>query len=102
MDELSRAFAIALGLICRRDGELSGIVGLSLAVSLTATVAALLIGAPIGAALATLRFRGRAALILTVNALLGLPPVVVGLAVYLLLSRSGPLGGSASCSRQRR
>jgi tungstate transport system permease protein len=58
MDELSRAFAIALGLICRRDGELSGIVGLSLAVSLTATVAALQIGAPIGAALPPRGFAG--------------------------------------------
>ncbi|SED15806.1 tungstate transport system permease protein [Rhizobiales bacterium GAS188] len=92
MNEMSRAFTTALGLISRGDGELMGIIGLSLAVSLTATVTALVIGAPAGAALATLRFRGRGALILAANALLGLPPVVVGLAVYLLLSRSGPLG----------
>ena len=50
------------------------------------------IGAPLGTALAVYRFRGRGALVVVVNALLGLPPVVVGLAVYLLLSRSGPLG----------
>ncbi|SEC03559.1 tungstate transport system permease protein [Rhizobiales bacterium GAS191] len=92
MNEMSCAFTTALGLISRGDGELMGIILLSLAVSLTATVTALVIGAPAGAALATLRFRGRGALILAANALLGLPPVVVGLAVYLLLSRSGPLG----------
>ncbi len=60
--------------------------------SLTAAIAALVIGAPLGAALAILRFRGRSGVILATNALLGLPPVVVGLAVYLALSRSGPLG----------
>jgi tungstate transport system permease protein len=92
MDELGRAFATAVRLIASGDGELIGIVSLSLAVSLTASVVALLIGAPMGAALASLRFRGRGGLILAANALLGLPPVVVGLAVYLILSRSGPLG----------
>jgi tungstate transport system permease protein len=61
-------------------------------VSLTAGICAFLIGAPIGAALAVYRFRGKGALIVLANALLGLPPVVVGLVVYLLLSRSGPLG----------
>ena len=65
---------------------------LSLAVSLTASACAFAIGAPLGTALAVYRFRGRGALVVVVNALLGLPPVVVGLAVYLLLSRSGPLG----------
>jgi tungstate transport system permease protein len=68
------------------------IIGLSLAISLLAAAAAAAIGLPLGAALAVYRFRGRAALILFANALLGLPPVVVGLAMYLLLSRSGPLG----------
>ena len=92
MDEVSRAFTTALGLISRGDRELTGIIGLSLAVSLTATFGALFIGAPMGAALASLRFPGRKGVILAANALLGLPPVVVGLAVYLLLSRSGPLG----------
>jgi len=90
--DLGRAFATALRLIASGDAELIGIVWLSLSVSLTATLVALVIGAPIGAALASLRFRGRGAVILAANALLGLPPVVVGLAVYLLLSRSGPLG----------
>lgn len=66
---------------------------LSLSVSLAASVAAAAIGLPLGAALAVFRFRGRLLLVLLANALLGLPPVVVGLALYLLLSRSGPLGG---------
>ena len=92
MHEVSRAFALALGLIGRGDEELLGIIGLSLGVSLTAAIASLLVGAPIGVALAISRFRGRAGLILASNALLGLPPVVVGLCVYLALSRSGPLG----------
>jgi tungstate transport system permease protein len=89
---MNSAFATALSLVSRGDGELLGIVGLSLGVSLTAAIAALVIGAPLGAALAILRFRGRSGVILATNALLGLPPVVVGLAVYLALSRSGPLG----------
>lgn len=89
---MNSAFAAALSLVSRGDGELLGIVGLSLGVSLTAAIAALVIGAPLGAALAILRFRGRSGVILATNALLGLPPVVVGLAVYLALSRSGPLG----------
>jgi tungstate transport system permease protein len=63
-------------------------------VSLTASIVALLIGAPFGALLAITRFRGRQVIIVLTNALLGLPPVVVGLALYLLLSRSGPLGGA--------
>ncbi|MFI4994844.1 MAG: ABC transporter permease [Hyphomicrobiales bacterium] len=92
MNELGRGFALALGLISHGDSELTGIVLLSLAVSLTATFAALLVGAPMGAGLAIAKFRARGGLILAANALLGLPPVVVGLAVYLLLSRSGPLG----------
>jgi len=65
---------------------------LSLTVSLSATALASLLGLPIGAALAVWRFPGRATLIIAINALLGLPPVVVGLALYLLLSYSGPLG----------
>jgi tungstate transport system permease protein len=68
------------------------IVALSLAVSLSAAAAAAGIGLPLGAALAMFEFRGRSLLVLIANALLGLPPVVVGLALYLLLSRSGPLG----------
>src|SRR5947209_14186860 len=92
MNDLGRAGALALELIWRLDGELLGIVALSLRVSLTASALAFLIGAPIGAALAIYRFNGRTALVVCVNALLGLPPVVVGLFAYLMLSRSGPLG----------
>ena len=72
--------------------EFAHIIGLSLAVSLSATVVAAVLGLPSGAALAICRFPGRRLLILLANAFLGLPPVVVGLALYLLLSRSGPLG----------
>jgi len=68
------------------------IVGLSLAVSLTAAFLAALIGLPLAALLALTRFPGRRVLIIAINALLGLPPVVVGLILYILLSRSGPLG----------
>jgi len=74
------------------DATLLGIVGLSLEVSLTAVLLAALIGLPIGAAIAVAHFPGRQALIVLLNALMGLPPVVVGLVVYLLLSRAGPLG----------
>ena len=72
--------------------ELWEIIAVSLRVSLTATAAAALLGLPLGALLAVWRFPGRRALVVLVNALLGLPPAVVGLALYLLLSRSGPLG----------
>lgn len=92
MNDFSTAVSTAFTLIGRFDADLREIVTLSLRVSLTASVCALIIGAPLGAALAVYRFRGRGALIVVANALLGLPPVVAGLAVYLLLSRSGPLG----------
>lgn len=82
----------AFSLLFSGDPALFAIIRLSLFVSLSATLVAALIGLPIGAMLALTRFRGRDALIVVLNALLGLPPVVVGLAVYLLLSRSGPLG----------
>lgn len=74
------------------SAEFLRIVALSLSVSLSATALAILVGAPFGAALAVFRFPGRRFLIVLVNALLGLPPVVVGLALYLTLSYSGPLG----------
>lgn len=74
------------------SAEFAGIVALSLGVSLSATAFAILIGLPLGAGLAVFDFPGRRPLIVVVNALLGLPPVVVGLALYLTLSRSGPLG----------
>jgi len=92
MNDFAQAFDTAASLIGHFDPELRQIVGLSLGVSLTASFCAFAIGAPLGTALAIYRMRGRAALIVIANALLGLPPVVVGLAVYLLLSRSGPLG----------
>jgi tungstate transport system permease protein len=71
---------------------LGPVIALSLAVSLSATALASLFGTPVGAALAVYSFPGRQILVIAVNALLGLPPVVVGLALYLLLSRGGPLG----------
>ncbi|HEY8564519.1 MAG TPA: ABC transporter permease [Beijerinckiaceae bacterium] len=92
MPELLQALRLATHLVISGDPELAGVVSLSLRVSLTATALAFLVGAPLGAALAVARFRGRRAAIVLVNTLLGLPPVVVGLLVYLLLSRSGPLG----------
>ncbi len=79
-------------LILNGDPALFAIVRLSLAVSLSAVALAALIGMPLGALLGLTRFPGRSVLVVLLNALMGLPPVVVGLAVYLLLSRSGPLG----------
>ena len=92
MSELAGAFALALDLIVRADAELVDIVGRSLAVSLSAVAIAALIGLPFGALVAVYRFPGRRAVIVFLNALMGLPPVFVGLMVYLMLSRSGPLG----------
>jgi len=86
------ALARGLQLVATLDLRLWEIVGLSLAVSLSAVVLASLLGLPLGAALAVGRFPGRQALIVLLNALMGLPPVVVGLFIYLLLSRAGPLG----------
>src|SRR4051794_35047190 len=94
MTDIARAFAAAFRLVLGGDPELVRIVLLSLRVSLLATALAFALAAPVGAALAACRFRGRTVVLVTLNALLGLPPVVVGLAVYLLLSRSGPLGGA--------
>ena len=94
MNDFARSIGSALTLIAEADAELLGIVALSVQVSLTASIVALLIGAPFGALLAITRFRGRQLIIILTNALLGLPPVVVGLALYLLLSRSGPLGAA--------
>ena len=79
-------------LIASGDATLFAIVRLSLAVSLSAVVLAAIVGLPFGALLALVHFPGRSAIVVLVNAFMGLPPVVVGLAVYLLLSRSGPLG----------
>src|SRR5262245_11783562 len=82
----------ALQLVMSADPTLIAIVRLSLTVSLTAVLLAAVIGLPIGAFLALARFPGRQAIIIVLNGLMGLPPVVVGLAIYQLLSRSGPLG----------
>jgi tungstate transport system permease protein len=82
----------ALDLVLTGDAKLFSIVALSLYVTLSATVAACLIGLPVGAAVALTRFPGRTTLIVLLNGCMGLPPVVVGLLVYLMLSRSGPLG----------
>jgi tungstate transport system permease protein len=92
MDEFGRALGLAVAMILRADPDLVAIVGLSLRVSLTAAALGFVLGAPLGALLAATRFPGRAALLVLLNALLGLPPVVVGLVLYLLVSRSGPLG----------
>jgi tungstate transport system permease protein len=92
MDALSESLRAALALIASGDRELAGIVSLSLRVSLSAVAVATLLGLPLGAAIAVGRFPGRRALVILLNALMGLPPVVVGLLVYLLLSRAGPLG----------
>jgi tungstate transport system permease protein len=84
--------ASALQLVLTADPALMRIVLLSLSISLTAVLCAAVIGLPFGALIALTRFPGREPVIVVLNALMGLPPVVVGLAVYLLLSRSGPLG----------
>ena len=92
MQELSSSFAIAFSLIGALDADLFEIVGLSLRVSLSAVGLSLLIGLPVGAAIAIGRFPGRFSLIVVSNSLMGMPPVVVGLLVYLALSRAGPFG----------
>ena len=86
------AIVEGLRLVATLDLRLWEIVALSLAVSLSAVAFATLLGLPLGAAIAVGRFPGRHAVIVILNALMGLPPVVVGLVIYLLLSRAGPLG----------
>ena len=92
MQEIGLAVGQAVRLVGGADPQLAAIVGLSLQVSLSAVAIAVLAGLPLGAAIGVGRFPGRQALIILLNALMGLPPVVVGLLVYLLLSRAGPLG----------
>lgn len=92
MGEISEAFVIALKLLSSMDSELFEIVWLSLRVSVMAILISCSIGFLVGAALSVYRFPGRKIIIVFLNALMGLPPVVVGLIVYLLISRSGPLG----------
>jgi tungstate transport system permease protein len=85
-------FRAAVQLIFGLDPQFLQIVGMSLSVTLTAVLIAAIIGLPLGALLALARFPGRSAMIVIINALMGLPPVVAGLIIFLLLSRSGPLG----------
>jgi tungstate transport system permease protein len=92
VDDVRVAFFTALSLLIGLDGDLLAIVRLSLAVSLSAVGLATVLGLPLGAAVAVWRFPGQAMARILLNALMGLPPVVVGLMVYLLLSRAGPLG----------
>jgi tungstate transport system permease protein len=92
MTDLAEAFRAAFGLIVSRDPDLLEIVALSLRVSLVALVPSTLVGVPLGAAVAIARFPGRRLAVALLNLGMALPPVVVGLLVYLVLSRSGPLG----------
>jgi len=92
MQDFGSSFTIAFQLVSSFDPDLAEIVALSLKVSLSAVLFSALMGLPLGAALATSRFKGRNVLIIIVNALMGLPPVVVGLLVYLGLSNAGPFG----------
>ena len=92
MTDLGRAAGTAMHLLASADPAMVRIVLLSLRVSFSALLIAALVGLPLGALLAVARFPGRGAILTVVNALMGLPPVVAGLLVYLLLSRSGPLG----------
>jgi tungstate transport system permease protein len=90
--DISSAFALAVQLIASGDPELLSIIGLSLKVSLTAVILGCAIGFPLGAILVVFKFPGRPFAVAVLSASMGLPPVVIGLLVYLLLSRSGPLG----------
>src|SRR3954451_5883326 len=92
MSDIVASLALALRLVAGADAELRRIVTLSLEVSLAAALLACALGLPLGAWIAVQRFAGRRIAIVSLNALLGLPSVVVGLVVYLLLSRAGPLG----------
>jgi len=92
MQDFSAAFGLALSLILNADADLIEIIGLSLRVSLAAVVLSALIGLPLGAFIAVLRFPGRQVIAVLLNALMGLPPVVVGLLVYMAISRAGPFG----------
>jgi tungstate transport system permease protein len=92
MQDFGESFVLAFQLVVAADSQLVEIILLSLRVSLTAVAVACVLGLPLGATLAVGRFPGRQVLIVLVNALMGQPPVVVGLVIYLLLSNAGPLG----------
>ena len=93
MDSAGEAFAAAWRLLISFDAELLSVVGLSLRVSISAVALASVVALPLGALLALYRFPGRRVVVVLLDALMGLPPVVVGLVVYLVFSRSGPMGG---------
>jgi tungstate transport system permease protein len=90
--EFLTPFKIAIGLLWTADPELMGIIRLSLIISLSAVATSLAIGLPIGALLASVKFPGRQVIVILSNTLLSMPPVVVGLIIYILVSQSGPLG----------
>ena len=92
MNTIAESLSVALAMVTHLDPRVTAIAALSLGVSLTSTLCSAVIALPLGAAVAVGRFPGREALIVALNAAMGLPPVVVGLVVYLLLSRAGPLG----------
>jgi tungstate transport system permease protein len=92
VNSIAEAAAQAVGMVVAADPKLVGIVLLSLRISLSAALIGCVIGLPLGAAIAVNEFRGRRTLIVILNGLMGLPSVVVGLLVYLMLSRAGPLG----------
>jgi tungstate transport system permease protein len=92
MQDFGESFRLAFALVFSLDPDLVEIIGLSLRVSLSAVAIACVAGLPLGAAVAIGRFSGRTSIIVLMNALMGLPPVVVGLLIYLLLSNAGPLG----------
>jgi len=92
VQDFGAAFGLAFDLILSGDADLGEIILLSLRVSLSAVFFACVVGLPLGAAAAVYRFPGRGAIVLVMNAMMGLPPVVVGLFIYLLLSNAGPLG----------
>ena len=92
MTDLTTSLFVAFDLIISLDPDLVEIVFLSLRVSLVAVVISSMIGLPLGAAIAIGRFPGRSGVVVVLNAMMGLPPVVIGLVVYLMLSRAGPLG----------
>lgn len=95
MQDFSEAFSLAFSLLLSADADLLEIILLSVRVSLTAVAVSCVVGLPLGALLAITQFPGRTVSLIVVNSLMGLPPVVVGLLVYLMLSRAGPLGWMA-------
>ena len=90
--EFLTPFKIAFSLLLSADPELMAIIRLSMTISLSAVASSLLVGLPIGAILASMKFPGRQAIVVLTNTLLSMPPVVVGLIIYILVSQSGPLG----------